>query len=386
MASMRWPAAVAGILLAGCSSVSTPPEQYAAGEPPARELTPDQRRRVEALEERAIEHADLGRFGAAEDAAQAALEVDPRAARARAVLGRCLLHRSRAWSPPDLALQMRGEGECLLASRLAPADPVVGRFHAELLAGTGHLSAAAAVAEGVLLRQSAEPSAETLRLIARAADYRYQLGEERLAREHLLVLADHESDASTLYRLGICHLHIAETLDDLDAAARAFASSARVAGGDLEASLASGHAWLRGAELARDNGDQTAAAERFERAVEAFTEAASAFPAAVEPRFGRAVALEHAGRTTEARRSYEALLEVHPRHLGALLNLGALLARRSEDDPVLRERAGTLLRRALEVAADRPAASTPDAPTRDALTAEERRRIEEWLAKQGTAP
>jgi Flp pilus assembly protein TadD len=297
-----------------------------------------------------------GHFAEAEETAQRALSLQPRAARPRAVLGRCLMERARVDDLPDLRLWRRAEGELLSATRLAPDDSVVAVLYGEFLVADGHLTAAADTAERVLAQHPRDVPA--LRL---AADTRYELGEERLARPHFTRLVELDPDPQYRYKLAWCLLRIAEgELDEkiplLIEAAEGFAAYLELVPDDLEGHLAEGRALYRAAEEMGSGADRDARAGQavavYRRAVELDPEATDAF-------FGLAVSLEPVGRTEEAVAAYQQALVLDPRHIGALLNLAGLFA--STDR---REQAEPLCRRALS----------------EDLTSDERDRVLAFLA------
>lgn len=370
------------VMAVACAGVPPSPEQIAAGEPPAVVLTEAQRQRVADLEQQALRQVELGRFELAADAAGDALVLDPRAARARAVAGFARFERSRARGEADLHVEQRADGETLLALRLAPDDPVVGRLRGMFLAGTGHLSAAAAVAESVLT-QAPQGDSRT-DLLALAARWRYELGEERLAMVHLHELVPlRPDDAVAWFRLGVCLLRRAavahdaaarlQARDDALAAERAFVRCVELVPGDLDAHDAAGMALVAAADLERQLGDDAAVVARLQAAAARFADAAARFPAAAEPCFRLGVVAEEQQRPEAALAAYALALQRDPDHLGALLNQAGLLLA-DPADPVAVGRAHELLRRALAVA-DRPGG----------LSSAERARITALLAAPASA-
>jgi len=359
-------------VLLGCSSASPDPAAMAAA-PQEPAVAPERRQQAEPLAAAALELLGQHRTAAAEAQADDALALDPGNARARAVLGLCLLQRARASSPPDLYLENTGDGETLRAVRSAPHDPIVVRLRGEFLATVGHLSAAAATAEE-LLGSGSSTDAATIALLAAAAEWRYELGEERAALVHLRPLVVHRhDDAQAHFRLGSCLLRTAATADDAVAAARAFARSAELLPGDRDTQEAVGRALVRAAELAAK--DRTGHAELLTEALASFTAVAARFGSDAEPEFLCGVVLEAQADSVAAAAAYDRALQRDGRHLGALLNLAGIKARRSATEPQLRAEAEALFRRALEV----DATAAPGT----GLGRDERARIAAWLEPQG---
>lgn len=347
--------------LAACTGVSPRPDAATASELPVRELDAEQSRRLAQLVEECVETVVLRRYEAAERAARAAIVIDPRCARARAVLGMVLLQEAKLVQPPELFLTNRGDVETVLAEQLAPGDPFVGWMRAVFLAETGHMSAAAAAAEAALERSRTARPEERAALLGIAGTYRYELGEERAA---LPLLEEYASirteDAAAAFRIGSCLLRIAavpkgpraEADAELQAvyAAKEFARSFELAPGDEDAGLAVGTAWLRAAELAAGRGDQAAAAQHRDAAEQQFDKVARLFLGSAEPLFRVGVTAEQRGDAEAARLAYERALERDGNHLGSLLNLAALCAAGAAP-----ERVPALLQKALQVDAERPA-------------------------------
>lgn len=362
------------IALAACTGVSPRPDAATASELPVRELDAEQSQRLARLVEECVETVVLRRYEAAERAARAAIAIDPRCARARAVIGMVLLQEAKLVQPPDLFLTNRGDVETVLAEQLAPNDPFVGWMRAVFLAETGHMSAAAAAAEAALERSNTARPEERAALLGIAGTYRYELGEERAA---LPLLEEYASirteDAAAAFRIGSCLLRIAavpkgpraEADAQLQAvyAAKEFARSFELAPGDEDAGLAVGTAWLRAAELAATRGDRAAAGQHRDAAEQQFDKVARLFLGSAEPLFRVGVTAEQRGDAEAARQAYERALERDGKHLGSLLNLAALCAAGAAP-----ERVPALLRQALQVDAERPA-----------LTDAERREIAERL-------
>ena len=95
------------VVAAACGALAPDPEEMVSQLPPARDLDPAAAARLEDLSTEAMRLLDAGLFPAAEEAAQRALSLQPRAARPRAVLGRCLMERAEMDDPPDLRLWRR---------------------------------------------------------------------------------------------------------------------------------------------------------------------------------------------------------------------------------------------------------------------------------------
>ncbi|HEX5054651.1 MAG TPA: tetratricopeptide repeat protein [Planctomycetota bacterium] len=361
------------VAIASCSGVSLRPEVASREQPAVVQLTDAERADLAAHVDRAVDAAVRRRYVEAETEANAALGIDPRAARARAVLAMVLLQRAKLQDPPDSFAANAGETESLLAERLAPKDAFVGWMRAVFLAEAGHMSAAAAAAEAALARTTAAPAAERAALLGAAGTYRYELGEERAALPHLQAYVGlRPDDASATFRIGWCLLRIAEVPEGpngplvaqqrAEAAAKAFARCVELAPGDEDAALAVGAAYLRAAELAGKRKDFAVRDERRTQADRQFREVAARFPGNAEAMFRLAVLAEHDGQLAEARAAYEQALQRDPRHLGSLLNLAAM-----HDADGHHVEAEALLTRALRAA--EPAQ----------LTAEERSRIEQRL-------
>src|SRR5688572_15005496 len=174
-------------LLAACSSVAVRPDAVRATDLPERELAEDDARRAARWQDQAIDAVLTRQYAAAQERALAALDVDPRAARARAVLGMTRLQLAVATESElaDHRELQSAEAQMELARQLAPDDPFVGWLHAVFLAESGHMSAAADTAEGALARATTAGEQERAALLGAAGTYRYELGEERAAIPHL---------------------------------------------------------------------------------------------------------------------------------------------------------------------------------------------------------
>lgn len=333
-----WPACW---LLAACAGVSPRPETADATTLPTRETTAGERQALEQAVGTAMAAVLRRRFDDAEAAATAALEIDPRSARARAVLGMATLHRATADDPPDLRLSREGEFQVRLALQLAPNDPFVGWMHAVFLAETGHMSAAAEAAEQALARAGNAPSNELAALLGIAGTYRYELGEERAALPHLRAyLTLRQDDATAYFRLGSCLLRIAAVPQGLKArevartqaleAATAFGHCFELAPGDEDAGLAAATALWRARELAAELGDAESDAHAAQ-ARNRLQQLAERFPASPEPWFRLGVMAETLGDPTTATTLYREALQRDGRHVGATLNLASLLSTQGDE-------------------------------------------------------
>ncbi|MBL9079237.1 MAG: tetratricopeptide repeat protein [Planctomycetes bacterium] len=353
-----------GTVAAACAGVSPRPKAADAAALPRVALSTDSARDLARHVERAIDAVVQLRYVEAEAEARAALELDPRSARARAVLGMVLFQRAGLDDPPDLFLANRGESELQLAEQLDPTDPFVGWMHAVLLAEAGHMSAAAAQAEAALARAGDRTPQERAALLGAAGTYRYELGEERAAVPHLQAyVALRPDDATASFRLGWCLLRLAGLVSgprpnslqvaqgQADAAVRSFRRCAQLVPGDDDVALAVGVALLRGAELAEELQDPDGRDERRRDAEASFREVAARFPGNAEALFRAGVTAEARGDEVAAREDYTAALQRDPEHLGSLLHLAACQQRAgaTDGDPAQRE----LLQRALRVGTER---------------------------------
>jgi tetratricopeptide (TPR) repeat protein len=367
-------------LIAACAGVSLRPELANADTLPVYELTATEQQELAAITDRAIQAVVRRHYEEAEQESLRALDIDPRAARARAVLGMVLLQRARRRDPPDVFDVNAGETEMLLAEQIAPNDAFVGRMRADFLAEAGHLSAAAATAEAALLRTADAPAADRAALLAVAGNCRYELGEERAALPHLQAYFGLQpDDAATAFRIGSCLFRIAAAPEgakamevaqiNAEGAARAFARCAELAPGDADAALAVGAALVRAAELAGQRRDLGAPErrrqqeQRWQQAEEQFRRVAEQFPENAEPVFRLGVVAETRGDIPASHQAYLQALDRDRRHLGSLLNLAALLEASGDAAAAV-----PLLERAL--AADE---------ARAGLSAAERRRLQQRL-------
>jgi len=358
-------------LLAACAGVTPRPESADATILPVREVSSAERQQLEQSVASAMSAVLLRRFEEAEHAARDALAIDPRSARARAVIGMAILHRASLSDPPDLRDANAGEFELRLALQLAPGDPFVGWMHAVFLAETGHMSAAAAAAEQALARAGNATSNELAALLGIAGTYRYELGEERAALPHLRsYLSLRQDDATAFFRLGSSLLRIAAVPQGLKArevaktqaieAATAFGHCHELAPGDEDADLAVATSLWRACELATELGD----ADRDKLAADArarLQQVAERFPASAEPWFRLGVIAEALKDPATAATVYRQALQRDGRHVGATLNLACLLDAQGDGGA-----ARTLLQRLLT-----------DAALSAQLTPRERNRVRE---------
>ncbi len=328
-------ASIAIAVLSACAGVSPRPIAAPIEQFPSRELGESLLGQRDRDIDAAITAVVQRRYDAARAAAERALALDPRAARARAVLGMVLLQEAGQVDPPDLRALHEGEVEVLTAEALAPTDAFVGWIHAVFLAETGHMSAAAAAAEAALERTAQAPPHERAALLGVAGTYRYELGEDRAALPHLQAyVVLRPDDATANFRLGSSHLRISqlvmgpkgleESQRHAERAARAFERCFRLAAFDEDAGLSVGKALLRAAELADRRGEATQRDDFATRAVSAFAVVADRFPASAEPWFCTAVAAERNGDPAAATAAYGQALLRDPAHLPSLLNLAVL--------------------------------------------------------------
>lgn len=371
----------------GCAGVTPRVDRATAADVPTAQLSPAEQATVRAHVERAMAAVIRRQFDEAAEAADAALAIDPRAARARAVRALVLAQQGAAEDPPSLRAEREAECELVVAGEIAPNDAFVGWVHALFLAEAGHVSAAAQVAEATLRRAENAPPNERSALLGIAGRYRYELGEERAAlpllQEYVSLRPD---DVAARFRLGYTLLRLSSHLRDesvpvlLDArwqsegAVAAFTRCAEQSPGDDDVHMAVATARLRAAEVhevlgrvAREEADRAAAraaavAHR-QQATAVLRAAAERFPTNAEPVFRLAVLDQQRNELTAARAGYEQALAIDARHLGSLMNLAKLCADAGE-----RERAVTLLREAL-------VSETETAR----LTDDERKRIHEFL-------
>lgn len=371
----------------GCAGVTRRVDRATAVDLAKPSLSPAQQAAVRDQVERAMAAVIRRHFDEAGVAADEALAIDPRAARARAVRALVLAQQGVLEDPPGLHAEREAECELVIAREIAPDDAFVGWVYALFLAETGHVSAAAEVAEGTLRRAEGAPPNERAALLGIAGRYRYELGEERAAlpllQEYVALRPD---DVAARFRLGYTLLRLSSHLRDeslpvlLDArwqsesAVVAFTRCAEQSPGDDDMHMAVATARLRAAEvqdvLARTaRGDaeranaRAAADAHRQQALATLYATAERFPGNAEPRFRIAVLDQQRGDLDAARAGYEQALAIDAHHLGSLLNLARICADAGE-----RERATTLLREAL----------ASDSET-SRLTDDETKRIQEFL-------
>lgn len=310
-------------LLAGCAGVAPSAEEMAARsfEPAANEAD---RTEAEARAKSAMLLLEAERYEAAGDVALQSLELDPRNARARAVLASSMLLAAGDSVPIPLAVEREAEGESRSALKLAPDDPFVGLAHARILASSGHLTAAAAAAEACLVASTADGSPEREALVAAAAEWTFELGEDRRAIAHLRELATlRPTEATTHHRLGSCLLRVATDASGAVEASRAFSRCAELEPEDPDAWLCAVKAMLRAAVLDP-------------KKTGAIANDAVALASAAETRFAQsadASFLVGAARDAQSPMSKEAIdaygraLVRDPEHMPSLLRLVAIAAR-----------------------------------------------------------
>ncbi|MBK8980629.1 MAG: hypothetical protein IPM29_32395 [Planctomycetes bacterium] len=351
-------------LAAACSAPAPDPLAMRDDLPAAVDVPAERRPALDAAAAAARAELRAGEFPAARRAAAEVLAVDPRHARARAVLGAALAGEAQREAPPELATWRRAEGELLRADRLAPDDPVVAALHVGFLIADGHLSAAAERAERGL---AAVP--DDLELLELAGRARFDLGDEQRTRELALrQVARDPQAASAWWRAAWCAARLAAgALDDaertplLEAARDGFRAYRELA--PLDPDGYAGEARVRH-ELLASNAARSPDAVR--PILELWTAAELLRPQAGDYAFGRAVAHELVGERDAAEAEYRDALAIDAAHLPSLLNLGALLA-----DAERPAEAAAVLRRALALG----------------VHGDERDRIEAWLARhaEGTA-
>jgi hypothetical protein len=364
------------VVLSACAGVAVRPDDVRATDLAVVELTAEQAQRVRELVDEAIEAMGRHQYAEARSAAAAALQIDERAARARAILGLTEAQQASQSTPPDHVLIQAAEADARLARQLAPDDPFVTWTHALLLAQIGHTSAAAEAAERASQMAHAANAQERAALLTTAATYRYELGEERAALPILQAHAELQpANAATQFRLGVSLLRIAAVpigpkpasllaaQRRAEDAAKAFARCAEASPNDDDAALAIAAALWRAADLADERNDATVAGEHRQATVASLRTTAARFPTNAEAWFRLGVTAEKLG-PPEAAPAYEQALARDPNHVGALLNLAAL---RVTDAPAT---AKALWQRALTV----------DAESRQ-LTARERRRISDLVER-----
>lgn len=339
------------LALAACSTVPPRPEDRRAEELPLVRLTAGERQRCDQWTERAVDAIRRGSLADAERAADEALALDPRAARAQAARGLALSGKALTNSLPEQQWLYDADVATLLALQLAPEDAFVGWARVVFLRDRRHLSAAAAAGEQALERAAEAAAEDRADLLLATADCRYELGEERAALPLLRTYTGlRPQDAAAFYRLGCCLLRIAESPEgeaglpiaqsQAEAAARAFLRSSELAPTDIDAALAVGAAWFRAGELAAERKDAAVSGRRRQSALQQFDRLVARYPESAEPQFRRGLVQEALGEREAAAASYREAMRLDADHLGAVLNLHALVT----DETERRELAGQALR------------------------------------------
>lgn len=331
-------------LLPACAAVSPRPEAADASTLPVRELDDADRNARDGHVGLAIENVMLRRYEQAEAAASAALAIDPRTARARAVLGMARLQLALQQPLPDQRQCNAAEAEMHLARQLGPSDAFVGFLSAVFLAESGHMSAAAAEAEAALARAKDAPAADRSSLLGIAGTYRYELGEEIAARPHLeAYVALRPDDAAAQFRLGASLLRIAampqgsrhrrflDAQANAELAGQAFERCFALSPGDDDAAIAIATAYWRAAELADQNGKPAEAAAHRATLEQRLRDVAEKFPTNAEAWFRLGLVAEHRQTATEAEAAYALALQRDAGHPGAMLNLAALRSARGDE-------------------------------------------------------
>lgn len=365
------------VVLPACAGVSPRRDSLRVEDLETRELSAAQARHRGAAIDRAISAVVQRRYDEAEAAAQQALTIDPRAARAHAIQAMVTLQQAQVDDPPDLRLTNTAEARMNLAARIDPSDPFVGWMYAVMLAQMGHVTAAAETAEAFLARAGNASDDERAALLGIAGTYRYELGEENAALPHLQgYVALRRDDAAAQFRLGSSLLRIAAVPVGLPPrslrtargqaadAAKAFERCWELAPGDEDAALAVATALLRAAELDKQLGESAASMVR-ERAVQQLQAVAAQFPVSGEALFRLGVLAEAQQDLDGARARFQDALQRDPAHLGALLDLAALCDAAGQHDE-----AAALLQRVVK-----------DAGARERLSDDEWRRLVERLQR-----
>lgn len=323
-------------VLSACAAVSPRPELADASTLPVRELSVEETAELAAHVNAATAAVVRARYDDAEGAANEALTIDPRAARARAVIAMVKLQRARREDPPPLFDVNTAETEMHVAGQLAPDDAFVGWMHAAFLAEAGHMSAAAAAAEAALGRAGAATPDERAALLGLAGTYRYELGEERAAIPHLRAfVALRANDASAHYLLGGSLLRVAalspaadqpveQARRDAEDAVQAFDRCVELVPGDVDSALAGAAATWRAAELAEKAGAAGARDELRNATTARLQAIAERFPDHPEAMFRLGVVAEATGAPVAAKAAYGRALERDAAHVPSLLNLAAM--------------------------------------------------------------
>lgn len=314
-------------LLAACSGLGPTADQIASVLPPEVELSADQEARVAAQTEEAVAHLRRERWAEARSAAEAALDIAPRAALARAIRARCTMQEALVETPPLLGLWRRAEGNLRVAEQLEPDDPEIALLHAEFLEADGHLSLAATTVERVL-----GPHPNETRCLRAASRLRYELGEERAALPHLsLLLRIDPSDDASRYRMARAQLRLAQTMaaemradsekiEGYTAAATTFAVYRGRVPDDAEGLVGEAVARFEIQKLRKESDPQ-----ELQELITMFAAASKIDQHSPDPEFNRGVVLEFSGDAQAAELAYRSALERDPEHLPSLLNLAANL-------------------------------------------------------------
>lgn len=310
-------------LAAACAGVAPSVEEMAARqfEPAASEADRDL---AEGHAKSAMQLLEQEQYEAAEDEARQALDLDPRHARARAVLASSMLLAAGESIPIPLAVEREAEGESRSALLLAPGDPFVGLAHARILASSGHLTAAAAAADSCLAASTADGSPAREALVAAAAEWTFELGEDRRAIARLRELSTlRPKEATTHHRLGSCLLRVATDADGAVEASRAFTRCAELEPEDPDAWLAAVKAMLRAAAL-----DPKKPSAFANDAVTLASDAETRFSGSADASFLVGAARDaQSPMSKEAIDAYGRALVRDPEHMPSLLRLVAIAAR-----------------------------------------------------------
>ncbi len=325
------------LAVSACSSPPPTPQEFIRELPPKRQLTPAQREHTQQESQRARSDLIAGRYAEARDRAREVLDTHPRLVLARAVLGRSLSALAFAQDPPDHGLAQEAEGHLLLALRLAPHDPQVRLFYAELLVADGHLSRAGQELDRLLREHPRYPPG-----LRAAANVHYELSEERAAAPLLSrLLAETPGDAWALFRLAHCRVQLAaahlrgdseigEDQDRVEVAVAAFQLAAKTfqdyqgaAQNDPEGYLGEAHA--RYQALTAGSKDQAAKQSRGAAILALFQKARELDPKNPATFHGEGAVFDLLEQEDRARKAYNEALSLDAKHVPSLLNLAALL-------------------------------------------------------------
>tara|TARA_R110002072_G_scaffold264409_2_gene423128 strand:- start:7984 stop:9228 length:1245 start_codon:yes stop_codon:yes gene_type:complete len=377
--------------LVACSAVSPDPSKATIEDLPVVVLNDEQVASCAKLEGSAVDAVVRRRYEQAQALANRVLAINPRSAKARAVLGMVKLQMASTQQPSDWFSVRAGEVEMELAKQLDPNSAFVGWMHAVFLAESGHMSAAAAAAEEALARSVDALPSERAALLGTAGTYRYELGEERAARPHLeSYVALRPDDSAAHFRLGSSLLSIAKTPQgspppystaqaEAEAAAVAFERCFQLAPGDVDAGLAVATAWIRAAELANLQGSEAKQQrdELYAKARDYLQKLVTPFPKNPEIyfRLGVLASLQDEPSAEYMTYQYLTALDLDPNHVGSLLNLAGLMIAEGEVEAA----------RSLMIRVMATGGGSAD------LTNKERERIGRWLREsskpvEGGAP